>query len=73
MDARLTPEEIALLKQLAGAGERGRTINPLIIPRGIRRLVNLRYISEKAVSPDTVVYLITFTGREALEEHEERG
>jgi len=72
MHAELTPEEVALLKRLAAAGEKGRTVNPLILPRGIRRLVNVGYVLEKIVSPDTVVYLITYTGREALEEHQGR-
>jgi hypothetical protein len=62
----LNEEEIGFLKQLAGAGKAGRTITGLKSREGLSRLVRLKYVNEQPVSLDTVLYLITDTGRNAL-------
>jgi hypothetical protein len=62
----LTEEEIGFLKQLAAAGKTGRTITGLKSRTGLLRLVALKYVTEQSVSLDTVLYLITHAGRNAL-------
>jgi hypothetical protein len=66
----LTEEEIGFLKQLVGAGKVGRTISGLKSRAGLLRLVQLEYVIERSVSLDTVRYLITDTGRNALAQAE---
>jgi DNA-binding PadR family transcriptional regulator len=63
MRVPLTTEEIAMLKQLEAAGDRGRTISAPNPPAGLRRLVNAGYV---AISRDVVLYRITDRGRAAL-------
>jgi hypothetical protein len=62
----LTEKEIGFLKQLAGAGKAGRTITGLKSRAELSRLVRLKYVNEQSVSWDTVLYLITNAGRNAL-------
>ena len=62
----LTRHELQLLKQLIGAGERGRTISASTSPAGMARLVKARYVTEQAASVNTTLYLITDVGRRAL-------
>ena len=61
----LTPDQIALLKQLKAAGEHGRVIRLASISRTeVARLINLQYISRFR---HTKLYAITDRGRQALE------
>jgi hypothetical protein len=66
MSVSLTDEEIGFLKQLAGAGKAGRTITGLKPRSGILRLVQLKYVSEQSLNLNTVLYLITKVGLNAL-------
>jgi hypothetical protein len=62
----LTSEEIDLLKQLAGAGEGGRTITAPAQRGGMTRLVEAGYATEQAVSLATNLYVITTLGRKVF-------
>jgi predicted transcriptional regulator of viral defense system len=66
MTIKLTAEEVAALAQLRVAGDRGRTISGLKSRGWLSRLVKGRYVIEQSASMDTVVYVITDQGREAL-------
>jgi DNA-binding MarR family transcriptional regulator len=68
MPISLTLEEIKYLKELAAAGERGRTIAAAATSRRevLKRLVEARYVVSRPVSKDTVHYVITEHGRQAL-------
>jgi hypothetical protein len=63
MDARLTTYELALLKQLAAAGNLGRTVIARRSVKGMRRLMLEGYVSEQALGGDSVLYRITLAGR----------
>jgi trans-aconitate methyltransferase len=65
----LTAEEIEYLKQLAAAGQRGRTISAPTLRNGLKRLVKAKYVVGRAVSLDTGHYVITDSGRIILAEH----
>jgi hypothetical protein len=65
MAINLTNSEIELLKELHGAGDRGRLISKRWQP-GFFRLVNARYVMEKTASRDVTAYFITLLGRHAL-------
>jgi hypothetical protein len=67
MAIRLSVSEIGLLKELKGAGERGRLISGPASRAGLVRLVKASYVMEQAVSLDAVLYSITSIGRHALD------
>jgi hypothetical protein len=62
----LTADEIAALKQLAAAGERGRISSGLKNRIRLSRLVQAGYVIERPASMDAVAYVITHLGRQAL-------
>jgi DNA-binding MarR family transcriptional regulator len=66
MPTSFTAEEIAYLKELVAAGERGRTIATLRRREGLKRLVEAGYVVSRRISDHTVHYMITEKGREAL-------
>jgi DNA-binding MarR family transcriptional regulator len=68
MPISLTIEDVKYLKELVAAGERGRTIAAAATSRRevLKRLVEAGYVVSRAMSKDTVQYLITEQGRQAL-------
>jgi hypothetical protein len=72
MHARLTDQEIALLKQLVAAGDKGRTIGASA-HQDLARLILEGYVMAQRISPSTLLYVITVAGRNALSRHQERG
>jgi hypothetical protein len=63
MDSTLTDEEISLLKELKGAGERGR-----ILPQAqsaLARLLRVGYVKRRAIK-SAERYVITDLGASAL-------
>jgi len=67
MAISLTTDEVSYLKELVAAGVRGRTISAPTPRHGLERLVQNGYVVDRAISMDTVHYLITDLGRRALE------
>jgi hypothetical protein len=63
---KFSESEIRLLKELKGAGERGRLISGSAPRAGLMRLVKASYVVERAVSLDAVMYTITAMGLHAL-------
>ena len=64
MDCTLTDEEIGLLKELKGAGERGR-----ILPQAqsaLARLLRVGYVKRHAMKAAADRYVITAIGATAL-------
>jgi 6-phosphofructokinase len=64
MESALTDEEIILLKELKGAGERGR-----ILPQAqsaLARLLRVGYVKRRAVKASADRYVITDLGAAAL-------
>jgi len=68
MPISMTIEEVKYLKELVAAGERGRTIAAAATGHReiLKRLVEARYVVSRPVSKDTVHYVITEQGRQAL-------
>jgi len=68
MPISLTIEEVKYLKELVAAGERGRTIAAAATRRRevLKRLVEAGYLVCRPMSKDTVHYVITDQGRQAL-------
>jgi hypothetical protein len=68
MPISMTIEEAKYLKELVAAGERGRTIGAAATGHReiLKRLVEARYVVSRPVSKDTVHYVITEQGRQAL-------
>ena len=62
----LTKEEVELLKQLKGAGERGRTIRAFDTRIRLDRLVRAGYVADQPTGLDLVHYRITKRGEDAL-------
>jgi hypothetical protein len=62
----LTRDEIWFLKALRAAGERGRTVRASAYRVGLARLVEKRYVTERAVNSNATLYNITNLGRQAL-------
>jgi hypothetical protein len=62
----LTKEEVGLLKQLKGAGERGRTIRAFHTRVRLDRLVGAGYVADQPTGFDLVHYRITKRGEDAL-------
>ena len=46
------------MKELAAAGRRGRTV-PTTSRSGLARMLAMRYVTERSISPDAVLYVIT--------------
>jgi hypothetical protein len=67
MGILLSESDVRLLKELKAAGEHGRLISKGAPRDGLSRLVRVFYVSERAVSPNAVRYLITAAGRDALD------
>lgn len=67
MAISLTETEIRLLKELKGAGDRGRLISGAAPRVELLRLIRAAYVAERAVSPDAVFCLITAMGLQALD------
>jgi hypothetical protein len=63
----LTQADLELLKQLMGAGERGRTIRALAT---LQRLARRGYVTSRAGGNGLVNYRITRLGRDAIVEHD---
>ena len=59
----LTKEEVELLKELKGAGERGRTIRAFDTRVRLKRLVRAGYVAHQPTGLDLVHYRITNAGR----------
>jgi hypothetical protein len=66
MAIQLSESEIRLLKQVKGAGERGRLISGAAPHAGLARLVKAAYVTERVISLDAVMYVITAMGLQAL-------
>ena len=64
----LTAQEIECLKELSGAGDRGRTIKASASRNGLHRLFDAGYVDRQPIRMDDVLYKITDTGRRALAE-----
>jgi hypothetical protein len=64
----LTQEDLNLLKELKGAGERGRTIRALDTRAALDRLVKGGYVIGREIGIDLVHYRITKRGEDALAE-----
>jgi hypothetical protein len=62
----LTKEEVELLKQLKGAGERGRAIRAFETRVRLERLVRAGYVADQPTGLDLVHYRITKRGEGAL-------
>ena len=62
----LVEYELDLLKQLKGAGERGRTIRTFDTRIRLDRLVKAGYVASQATGLDLVHYRITKHGESAL-------
>ena len=65
MSRRLSATELELMKELAAAGPRGRTM-PTTSRSGLARMIEMHYVTARTISPDTVLYVITDRGRRAL-------
>jgi hypothetical protein len=63
MAVRLTRNEIQVLKELAAAGEHGRTIASLVSSIEVAHLIGAQYIE---LLPHTKLYVITEHGRRIL-------
>jgi hypothetical protein len=63
----LTQADLELLKQLMGAGERGRTIRAF---GTLQRLARGGYVTSRAGGDGLVNYRITQRGKDAILEHD---
>jgi hypothetical protein len=65
MTYSLTDEEIRLLKELRGAGERGRLVpqSPLMLAR----LIKAGYVERRPIEGTSARYVITDLGRMSLD------
>lgn len=61
----ITDEEIRLLKELKGAGDRGRNIEQARFE--LKRLMNVGYVKRSAIEGTASRYVITDFGRRALD------
>lgn len=62
----LTDDEIRLLKELKGAGDRGRNIDQSRLE--LKRLMNISYVRRGAIEGTATRYVITDFGRIALDD-----
>jgi hypothetical protein len=67
MASGLTPNELRRLQEFAAAGRRGRIVNAGS-RLGLANLITRRYLTERAVSAYSVLYVITDRGRRVLAE-----
>ncbi len=67
MAITLTETEIGLLKELRGAGERGRLKSRASRGDGLHRLLKANFVKVKPASELSAVYFITSLGSHALE------
>jgi hypothetical protein len=67
MAVGLTPNELRRLQEFAAAGRRGRIANAGS-RSGLAHMITKRYITERAVSAYSVLYVITDRGRRVLAE-----
>ena len=65
MTFNLTEEEIRLLKELRGAGERGRPVPQA--PLLLARLIKAAYVERRVIEGASPRYVITDFGRKALD------
>jgi hypothetical protein len=65
----LTQEDLEFLKQLGGAGERGRTIRARDAGAALLRLVKAGYVIDRTTGRNLTEYRITRRGDDALAEH----
>jgi hypothetical protein len=65
----LTQEDLEFLKQLSGAGERGRTIRTRDIGAALLRLVKGGYVIDRTTGLNSIQYRITRRGDDTLAEH----
>jgi hypothetical protein len=70
MAAGLTPNELKRLQEFAAAGRRGRIVNAGS-RTGLSNMITKRYVTERAVSAYSVLYVITDRGRRVLAEANE--
>ena len=66
----LTLGDLEFLKQLRGAGARGRNVRELNIRVTLDRLVKGGYLLGRAIGRDSVQYRITQRGEDAIAEHD---
>jgi hypothetical protein len=64
MDSTLTDEEISLLKELKGAGERGRILSQA--QSALERLLRVGYVKRRVIEASADRYVITDLGATAL-------
>jgi hypothetical protein len=65
MTHSLADEEIRLLKELRGAGERGRPVPQA--PLMLARLIKAAYVERRVIEGASPRYVITDVGRKALD------
>ena len=65
----LTLGDLEFLKQLRGAGARGRNVRELNIRVTLDRLVKGGYLVGRPINLDSVQYRITQRGQDAIVEH----
>jgi hypothetical protein len=65
----LTQEDLEFLKQLRGAGERGRTIRARDAGAALQRLVKGGFVIDRTTGRDLIQYRITRRGDDALAEY----
>jgi hypothetical protein len=65
MTYSLTDEEIRLLKELRGAGERGRPVPQA--PLMLARLIKTGYVERRLIEGISTRYVITDLGRRSLD------
>jgi hypothetical protein len=66
----VTMEELALLKQLKAAGERGRTVRSYDTRLALDRLAKGVYVVAHPIGLELVQYRITARGQEVVAEHD---
>jgi hypothetical protein len=67
MDFSLVDEEVRLLKELWGAGERGRPV-PQARPLVLTRLIKAGYVERRVIEGTSTRYVITDLGRTVLDD-----
>jgi hypothetical protein len=65
MAYRLTDDEIRLLKELKGAGDRGRNIDQARLE--LKRLMKIGYVKQSAIEGSAPRYMITDFGKIAVD------
>jgi hypothetical protein len=68
-DARRPRVDQEFLKQLRGAGERGRTIRTRDTEAALLRLVKRGYVIDRTAGRDFIQFRITRRGEDGLAEH----